>query len=407
MYYVRQLDVVQKILKKCNIQSLIINGNDSVDERFDRGLRNLFVGENPTATFFEYFPDTAPKTVYRAIDVFFCRYMFLRLPPDDEKVFVVGPYLANDISREQILEQTEKMGLLPSYSKKLELYYAAVPIVREEKYVSAVIDSLAELLFGENNGYEKKDISREDTAVVIKDQLHKGDDKGAEKMNIQLMEDRYRFENEIILAVSKGDIHKAELMIASFSNLAFEKRVSDPLRNIKNYSVIMNTILRKAAEKGGVHPVYLDSVSSDFATRIEAMTSISQSSELMHEMLKTYCRLVRRHSVKKYSAPVQKAIIKIESDLSGELNLKTLAKLSNVSPAYFSTLFKKETGQTLTTYINGKRIENAKHLLKNTSLQIQTVAQHCGILDLHYFCRIFKAATGKTPSEYRDNIFFD
>jgi YesN/AraC family two-component response regulator len=84
-----------------------------------------------------------------------------------------------------------------------------------------------------------------------------------------------------------------------------------------------------------------------------------------------------------------------------------MAKICNVSPNYLSNLFKRQTGKTLTQYVNGKRVSYAKHLLKTTNLQIQTIAQHCGILDFHYFCRIFKSITGKTPSEYRSGITFD
>ena len=40
-------------------------------------------------------------------------------------------------------------------------------------------------------------------------------------------------------------------------------------------------------------------------------------------------------------------------------------------------------------------------LLRTTKLQIQTIAQHCGIMDVHYFSRIFKKVTGQTPKEYR------
>lgn len=221
------------------------------------------------------------------------------------------------------------------------------------------------------------------------------------------MEDRYSYENELMSAVSQGNIHKAEAMIASFSSLAFENRVPDRLRNMKNYCIVMNTILRKAAENGGVHPVYLDSVSSDFAKRVETIHSLAAMPDFMSEILKTYCNLVRRHTIKNYSPLVQKAIVRIQSDLTSDLSLNTIARICNVSPSYFSSLFKKETGKTLTKYVNDKRVSLAKRLLKTTSLQVQTIAQHCGILDLHYFCRIFKATVGKTPTEYRDSLSFE
>ena len=59
---------------------------------------------------------------------------------------------------------------------------------------------------------------------------------------------------------------------------------------------------------------------------------------------------------------------------------------------------------TLTDYVNKKRIDNAVFLLNSTKMQIQTVAQYCGIPDVNYFTKLFKRYIGKTPKEYRGEI---
>jgi len=163
----------------------------------------------------------------------------------------------------------------------------------------------------------------------------------------------------------------------------------------------MNTLLRKAAESGGVHPVYLDTQSSAFAHKIEKLVSVSEADALMTDMYRSYCRLVRKHSMKHYSPPIQKVVAAIDFDLTANLSLSSLAEMQNISPSYLSALFKQEVGKTLTEYVNGRRIERAMQLLETTKLQIQTIAQNCGILDVHYFSKIFKRNTGMTPKEYR------
>lgn len=222
--------------------------------------------------------------------------------------------------------------------------------------------------------------------------------------NAQEMERRYAHENELMQAVAKGQIHKAERLLSSFSVMSVEERVTDSVRNMKNYCIILNTLLRKAAENGGVHPVYLDGVSSVFAKKIEAIKMISEAPILMREMARSYCRLVRKHSIHQYSPPVQKAITYIDSDLTADLSLSALAAMQNVSAGYLSALFRQETGQTLTEHVNQKRIKYAMQLLKTTNLQVQTIAQHCGIVDAHYFSKLFKKYVGKTPKEYRDSL---
>ncbi len=89
------------------------------------------------------------------------------------------------------------------------------------------------------------------------------------------------------------------------------------------------------------------------------------------------------------------------ADLSADLSPHALARMQGVSPGYLSTVFKKATGQTLSDYIRSRRMERAAHLLGSTNLQIQTVALHCGIMDVQYFSKLFKKQMNLTPSDYR------
>ena len=56
---------------------------------------------------------------------------------------------------------------------------------------------------------------------------------------------------------------------------------------------------------------------------------------------------------------------------------------------------------TLTAYIEGIRMENAKELLKNEGLSIADVAASVGYLDTNYFGKVFKKYSGITPGQYR------
>ena len=183
-----------------------------------------------------------------------------------------------------------------------------------------------------------------------------------------------------------------------------EKRLSYPIRDIKNYTIILNTILRKSAEKGKVHPIHLDALSSQFAKEIENITSVKKGIELQKNMVEKYCLLVKKHSINHYSLPIQKVITYIDTDLTADLSLSALSNLLNLSPNYLSALFKKEAGTTLTNYVNTKRIEHAVYLLSSTDMQIQNIAQYCGIPDVNYFTKIFKKVMNKTPSEFKEDI---
>jgi len=118
-------------------------------------------------------------------------------------------------------------------------------------------------------------------------------------------------------------------------------------------------------------------------------------------MAQTYCRLVRKQSPKAYSPLVRKVVSYVEAELSGDLSLRNLAAVHNINPSYLSTLFRQETGETLTNYVNRKRMEHAAHLLQTTRLPVSAVAQSCGISDDNYFTKLFKKFSGTTPVQFR------
>ena len=405
MYYESELRFLTDIFNKCRLQTLILDYSATLDSRIDYGLRKL-IGNDVAykKSVPEFFCELEADTVYKFVDGLSCRYVLFLLPSIERKtVFCIGPYLSAELTNAHILEKAETFGIDPKDTSQLESYYGSIPCLPETSRIFTALDVFIEKVFGGSNNYSVVDINNESNKLDISQQKKDPSDPEISAMNMKMMEARYAYENELIQAVSQGQTHKAGIILSNFSHLSFESRLSNPVRNLKNYCIIMNTLLRKAAENGGVHPIYLDSISSTFARKIEQLTSTESVQDLMVEMFKSYCRLVKKHSMKQYSAPVQKAIIYIDSDLTANLTLSAIAQTQNVSASYLSWLFKQETGETITEHVNQKRIKKAMNLLETTNLQVQTIAQHCGILDVQYFSKVFKKYTGKTPKEYRES----
>ncbi len=383
MPYAAQLRFLQAAFRKCHIRTQVLDPYNSNSV--------LPVPVN----------GITPQTVYKLSDPLHCSYLLLLLSEQPAAALLIGPYVSKEPSKQQILEWAETAGMAVASAKELEKYYSDVPVIPDSGQLLAVVDAFAELLW-ENSDYAVVDIDNE-PAGDLSPLPQKGPaEPEAVLRDMQRIEMRYAYENEMMQAVTQGQTHKVDRYLSAFSTMPFEKRLADPVRNLKNYCIIMNTLLRKAAEKGGVHPIHLDSVSSDFARRIELANTVEMVHTLMADMFRSYCRLVRKHSMKHYSPPVQKAITCIDADLTANLKLSALAAVQNVSPAYLSALFRQETGQTLTAFVNEKRVKMAKQLLETTRLQIQTVAQHCGMPDVQYFSKIFKKHAGLTPREYRE-----
>ncbi len=84
-----------------------------------------------------------------------------------------------------------------------------------------------------------------------------------------------------------------------------------------------------------------------------------------------------------------------------DLSLDEVSSRVDVSPYYFSRLFKEETGATFMEYLTGLRVERAKELLRDPSMSVKDICAQAGYTDPNYFSRIFKKAEGVTPTEYR------
>lgn len=94
----------------------------------------------------------------------------------------------------------------------------------------------------------------------------------------------------------------------------------------------------------------------------------------------------------------------IEQNFRRNITLNELAGLAHFTPSYISKQFHRETGQTIKSFINQKKIENAKYLLANTRRSIQEIAENSGFNNTSHFNRLFKQMTDMTPLQYRQFI---
>lgn len=91
----------------------------------------------------------------------------------------------------------------------------------------------------------------------------------------------------------------------------------------------------------------------------------------------------------------------ILENLEKDLSLDRLAHRAYLNPAYFSTVYKQETGINLSVYIQERRLEQAVKFLKETSLKVSDIGKMVGYPHTQYFTKIFKERYGMTPNRYR------
>lgn len=99
---------------------------------------------------------------------------------------------------------------------------------------------------------------------------------------------------------------------------------------------------------------------------------------------------------------VERACAYIQANFFKNISLDEVSKEINISPYYFSKLFKEEMEENFVEYVTRIRLENAKKLLKEEKYSIKEICVNCGYSDPNYFSRIFKKTIGVTPTEYRE-----
>ena len=86
---------------------------------------------------------------------------------------------------------------------------------------------------------------------------------------------------------------------------------------------------------------------------------------------------------------------------NSDFSLNMIATHIGVSPSYFSSIFKQETGQSFVEYLTKSRIDKACGLLKCTTLRTAEIGERVGYNDPHYFSSTFKKITGQSPKEFK------
>lgn len=340
--------------------------------------------------------------LYRVKDYYGCFYTFF-LFPGERKLFFAGPYLTEAPSEDGVTAMMEELAIPPEQFPQLRDYFNSLPLLPEPHFLHLLLRRLyqglsggkepAFLTFDLKESESRQEFLASHEFVVPKDPL----------LSMHLLEERYQTENTFLEAVAEGNAQKALSAAEHFSAYRISPRSEDSLRNSKNLFLVLNTLMRRTAYESGVHPLYIDQISGNYARMIEQCRTEKEISEIPPYMIRSYCNLVEKRSLSAYSEPIRRILVTIDASLAADLSLKRFAEELFLNTSYLSSLFKKEVGMNLTDYVNHCRLGYAKKLLKSTTLSIQSIALQCGFSDIHYFTRLFRRENGVTPREWRQS----
>jgi two-component system response regulator YesN len=136
-------------------------------------------------------------------------------------------------------------------------------------------------------------------------------------------------------------------------------------------------------------------------SEILRLGTIDELAEWLRDMIRRALELDRQVD-RGYSPLVRQVLREVHANRGKDLSIKVLAAQLNKNAAYLGQLFKQETGQLLSVYLAGVRIEEAKQLLRETNLKMAEISHTVGYPNLNYFYRVFKKSTGVSPTDFRN-----
>lgn len=188
--------------------------------------------------------------------------------------------------------------------------------------------------------------------------------------------------------------------IGGFLKSSFTRKPEESLAHRKREALCLAMVVREVLRKDLETELNTEDIGSELeelrmlpthpaveAWIVDRITSLEQA---------TVCWLEGRNS-----GLADRSIRYMEQHYMEECSLATVAAQVHLNPNYFSNLFKKQTGESFSSYLTKLRTDKAKMLLTNTDMKITEIAEAVGYADSNYFATAFKQSAAHTPSEYR------
>ena len=210
-------------------------------------------------------------------------------------------------------------------------------------------------------------------------------------------------ERGLLQVVRNGDINYHNVIQRSVQlSPGVPVQGADPLRQVKTSIVVFTTLVSRAAMEGGLSPEIAYPLGDSYLQSVEDCRDSGELGALANAMYHDFIYRVHHLRVSpNYSHAIQKCCDYIELSLDRKIRTADLAALVGYTEYYLTEKFKKETGQSVSSYIRYARVERAKVLLESTDLSIREIAEQLAFNTVNYFIQSFRDTAVYTPAQYR------
>jgi AraC-like DNA-binding protein/ligand-binding sensor protein len=207
-------------------------------------------------------------------------------------------------------------------------------------------------------------------------------------------------ERRLLAHIREGERERArELLTELLARIRISSGSS--VEQVKARVLELAVLLSRAALDGGADPESVFGLNYRALGQVHELDNVAALSDWLSRMAERFVTFVFDVRRFRHRDVIQKARQYIRTHYAQKLGLEDVATHVGLSPAYFSRLFKEETGNSFSGYLASVRVERSKELLRDGTLSLADIALETGFADQSHFSRVFKKETGVSPSRYR------
>lgn len=205
---------------------------------------------------------------------------------------------------------------------------------------------------------------------------------------------------KILKKVKMGEREPLEEAIAEFAAQMAKTKMS-----LQNYRILVMELIAEIFRFGSNHQINMEEVFGENSDVYNQALQLESTEDLGAWLTENCIRMQRQITNERQDTNksfVTRAIEYVKENYAKQdLSIETICSYLNVSAAYFSTVFKKETGKTFINYLTDYRMEQAVELLLTRDEKTYVIAEKVGYSDPNYFSYVFKKQFGMSPSKYK------
>lgn len=207
-------------------------------------------------------------------------------------------------------------------------------------------------------------------------------------------------QHQLASAIKIGEASQVSEVVCKVIGRVRDTRMDLPQCQL--FLMEFSTHLIRLARAGGIGLEEVFGSNFTGAVPIDSFRSYEELENWCVEKCQRLRELLNRQRTDSAGRMIERAKNFIDQNYQdSELNVEKLCEYLHLSPAYFSTVFKRETGMSFTSYMTGVRLEEAARLLRETDDKTYLVAEKIGYTDANYFSYVFKRRFSVSPSKYR------